>query len=115
MKQKIGSRRSNRSSRSKRLGCETELYALGVLDRIKRLEPLQLLERLERGSAPLHFTSTGRVSERFMSNVDEPVFPADDFAQINILNRVVRFRHRPRSAGAIDLGLLHGGDHFFAL
>ena len=50
-----------------------------------------------------------------MGDADEFVFTADDFAQINILDRIVRFRHRPGAARAVDLGLLHGGDHFLAL
>ena len=50
-----------------------------------------------------------------MRDADEFVLTADDFAQINVLNRIVRFRHRPGAARTVDLGLLHGGGYFLAI
>ncbi len=98
------SSRSSRSKRSSRSGSP-----------LNRSERLERFERLERGASPLHLTSPRRIGERFVRDADEFILTADHFAQINILDRIVRFRHRPGAARAVDLGLLHGGDHFFAL
>src|SRR5262245_9601891 len=70
---------------------------------------------LKRGASRLHFTSPRRIGEGFVRDADELVFAADDFAQVNILNRIMRFRHRPGAARTIDFGLLHSGSYFFAL
>ena len=50
-----------------------------------------------------------------MGDADIAVFFTDDFAEIDVLDWIVRFRHSPGTARAVDLGLFHGSDHFLAL
>ncbi len=50
-----------------------------------------------------------------MGDADQAIFFADDFAQVDVLDRIVRFRHGPRAAWTVDLGFFHCRDHFLAL
>src|SRR5918992_680730 len=62
----------------------------------------------------LHLTAASWIGERFMRNVDEPVLAADDFAQVDVLDGIVRLGHDPGAAWAIDPGVFHGDNHFLA-
>src|SRR6185503_8302540 len=73
------------------------------------------IERLERASGPLHLAAASWIGERLVGDAHELVFTANDFPEINVLNRIVRLRHCPGTARTIDFCFFHGRDDFFPL
>ena len=73
------------------------------------------IERLERASGRLHLAAASWIGERLVGDAHELVFTANDFPEINVLNRIVRLRHCPGAARTIDFCFFHSRDDLFSL
>src|SRR6266498_3588825 len=58
-----------------------------------------------------HLAAASRILERFPCDSNVLVLLAHALAQVAVLDRVVRPRHRPLAARAVDRHAFHRGDH----
>src|SRR5262252_4374674 len=63
-----------------------------------------------RRSRLLHAAAARRVLERLVRNAGHLVLGADDFAQIDVLNWIVRFGQGPGTSRAVDVSLFQSGN-----
>src|ERR1044072_9916472 len=66
-------------------------------------------------SGPLHLASTSRIGEALMGDAHDLVFTPDNFAKINVLDRIVCLRHCPGAARTIDFRFFHSRENLFSL
>ena len=59
--------------------------------------------------------SASRIGEALMGDAHELVFTADDFSEIDILDRVVCLRHGPGATRTINFCFFHRRDDLFSL
>src|SRR5215813_11638961 len=97
--------------------------SIAALASAPRTLPLSIAGRPRRerksassgGSRLLHVAAASRILERFLSYPDHLVLVAHDFAQVNILDRIVRLGQRPRATWTFDVRFLERGDQFILL